>query len=557
MTEDDNLPHIEAAAATDTIHTAMPPPPQHSFPRLDEKSELPRIAVRRLHKIVDGNGIKAENVTLKSFEGALYRLEAQTHIRPLLTQTSRTEPGKKTGPQICNSPQDLHNAIEALEKDLPHNAQSQDILRKAVLERPDQGIGLDKETIRVPSLDKSYVNYNPCNACREKGQVECIKCHGRKQIDCIQCHGQGRENCVQCHGHRTITGPGGKRQPCPHCSGQGKLSCRKCAGRRQMPCEQCNGHGQMRCQKCNGHATFSDITNVEVQIIAHNELIADKDQIPDNALRQAERLGNRLISGGHAKATALPASSEEPQSGTSDLLIHYTIDIPYGEAVFSIENKDENAILFGNKAKIMGLNPFLESKVSSFVQTLSVASKNGSTALTQLGEVWNYKIFKEALNLAARARPDVVYQKLLSKYSLALKKQTIQIISDSAEAILSTATKGPLKTTRMILSALFCAIFAGLYLSPAHTAIKAAIPMAQLSIVVDILILIGALLLATPLSQMISSYFLTKQLSGTVPPQQLKPILNRLKKADIWGLFFIFLIFLMFYAAIDLFKIME
>lgn len=557
VTEDNNPPHIETAASAENLPDAITPPPPLSFQRLDEKSELPRLAVRRLHKIVDGNGIKAESVTLKSFDGALYKFAAQTHIRPLLTQTSRTEPGKKTGPQICNSPQDLHNAIEALEKELPHNVQSKEALRKAVLERDDKGIGLSKETIRVPALDKSYVNYNPCNACHEKGQVECIKCHGRKQMDCVQCHGQGRENCVQCHGHRTITGPGGKRLPCPHCSGQGKLSCRKCAGRRQMPCEQCNGHGQMRCQKCNGHATFSDITNVEVQIIANNELHADKEQIPDNALRQAERLGSRLISRGHAKATPLPADAETAQSGTSDLVINYTIDMPYGDVVFSIEDKDESAILFGHKAKIMGLNPFLENKVSSFVQTLSVASENGSSALTQLGEVWNYKIFKEALNIAARAKPDTVYKKLLSKYSLALRKQTIQIISDSAEAILSTATKGPLKTTRMILAALFCAIFAGWFLTPVHSVLKTAMPIPQLTMVVDIIALIGALLLATPLSQMISSHFLAKQLSGTVPSQQLKPILNRLKKADMWGLFFIFLVFLLFYVPIELFKIME
>lgn len=530
-----------------------------AFPPIGKSSELPQKALSRLRKISDGNGLAPDKITLKDFQGFIYNFDAEIDIRLLLQTANHSEAGNTKGDQKFNTQQELQNHLSSYQDTLLTSPDSYEVVRKIFMERDDRGIGLSKEKVKVPSFQKRYVVPEPCSPCRQRGRIECHKCHGHKIVDCQTCHGQGHIHCHQCRGNRTVPGPDGKPRPCPTCASTGQVNCTYCRGQRHVTCELCNGKGDTKCTQCNGHGVHSHVTVVNVEAIADSRFNA-ADTVPETVIRQAEKLGPRLVGKHHAKAIPAKRDENTQKSETQQIELHYDISLPYGDIVFDINGQEEPARLFGQKAQIIGLNPFLEDHISPLLSKLKGQTVTRKAALSHLSDIWDYKIFKEALNLSAQTRQSVVYKKLLSKYALALKPTTLQDVVKNADNLLNSATSAPRKNGLIVSSLIFTALFALWFLGPlqdiSKQALAGTISSDTLLSGLDFLPLLLSALIISPVTQAISVQLLSSQLSGVVPEQHIATLKKRLGKTNYLAIGIVIALFAAFYVPIEYLKLL-
>lgn len=191
-------------------------------------------ALGTIKRLVTGNGLDPEKVSLVRFEGEVLRFQAET-ILQISTKISKiTKGGRVKGPvQVAGETQ----AKEAIHKEYVKLAGDRDMRRKireVVTGRPDRGFGQDGIVIPLPFWRKEFVIFEECKTCRAKGTVACQRCAGKGYEPCTLCHGSGMATCVQCLGGQQIVGPNGQKSRarpvtaaggCPAASARKRAAC--------------------------------------------------------------------------------------------------------------------------------------------------------------------------------------------------------------------------------------------------------------------------------------------------------------------------------------------
>lgn len=469
----------------------------------DVDPEFKAEGLRKIRAIIDGNGVKGEDVIEDHFEGGTLQYLATTKLQMRFKTLERVEAGKKPGKQL-SSPQAIHEEIAKQEQRITHRADIVKQVQKFIAEeRKDMGYGLDGQMIKLPFLYTDYVFYEPCKNCQAKGQTQCQRCHGQGSEMCTQCHGRGLDICHECNGTQFIQGQNG-RQQCPRCQGRGKISCSLCNERQKIQCRVCKTKGTTQCSVCNGHAWNTHFYRLEIDAMPGFDF--DRSNIKDRVGDIIERLGPDLITQGHAKAKVIFKQQNEKQSEDKRdfITIPYVVQVPFGNLRYKIGEETYGTLLFGYNTALYHMPDLLDKLLKTPIKRLQEAADNRGNIAEKIQKCAQYRTLRGALLAASRYPLKKAAKKIKIDNPQGLKNETIKQITLHADRALKNITRKPRKQG-FYAGLILMAVLFGLYLPAGlHSIATNPIPNQFVKLGVDLGILAIALAAAIYLVKFIS-----------------------------------------------------
>jgi len=428
----------------------------------DIDPEFEKIGLQKIRAIVDGNGMRGEDVKADFFEGVTLQYLATTKLTFHFKTQERVEAGKKPGKQLA-SPQAIREEIAKQEQKITHRGDVVARVQKYIAEeRKDMGYGLDGQMVKLPFLYTDYVYYEPCKNCKAKGQVMCQRCHGQGFEMCPECHGQGLEICNQCNGTQFIQGPNGRIQ-CPKCQGRGKTSCRLCHERRKIQCRICKTKGTTQCTICNGHAWNTHFYRLEIDAMPSFDY--DRENVKQRVGDIIEKLGPDLIKQGHAKATVIYKEQNEKQSGDKRdfIAIPYVVHLPYGEIRYKIGEATHNTLIFGYNTRLYYLPDLLDKLLKTPITRLQEAGEGRGNVAEKIHKCAQYRTLREAIIAASRYPLKKAAKQIKAQNPQGIRNDTIKRITISADRALKNITRKPRQQGFYLGLILMTGLYAGYY----------------------------------------------------------------------------------------------
>ena len=521
--EGSETPHPSTLGMTNTASTAI----------TEVDPEFKKKGLQKIRAIVDGNGIKGEDVTEVNFDGGTLQYLATTKLQFRFKTLERVEAGKRPGKQLP-SPKAIHEEIAKQEQKITHRA---DIVKQVQTyvaeERKDMGYGLDGQIIKLPFLYTDYVFYEACKNCHAKGQVQCQRCHGQGHEMCPQCHGQGLDVCQQCNGSQFIQGPNG-RQQCPRCFGRGKTSCSLCNERRKVQCRVCKTKGTIQCSICNGHAWNTHFYRLEIDAMPSFDL--DRSNIKDRVGDVINDLGPELITKGHAQAKVIYKEQNEKQSEDKRdyITVPYMVQVPFGELRYKIGEETHGTLLFGYNCALYHLPDLLDKLLKTPIKRLQEAAENRGNVAEKVQKCAQYRTLRGALLASSRYPLKKAAKKIKMDNPQGLRNETIKQITLYSDRALKNITRKPRKQGFYIALALMAVIFGIYFPAGVQAMIAAAIPAQIIQLGFDIAVFALALTSAFYLVKFMSRHAMKQALgdiltgSGKLPMPKLGKTAERL-----------------------------
>jgi hypothetical protein len=392
-----------------------------------------KTALDLVRKALKGNGVRPDDVVVKSFDGSILEFTAATHIKFNTQISEKTVPGKAAGGNIFSNRQAAHKGAEDFVSAALKEPACIEQIKNLINQKPHHGFGLDNEIIQLSFLDREFVSHDSCNPCNGKGSASCKKCQGKGYEHCRQCHSQGFEKCNECQGNRQTRGPQGQMQPCHLCQGVGQRYCSFCQGNKQTQCSICQAKGRLQCRVCGGKGAQSTITSTEIS--AHCVYDFDAESLPNNAMAVVKKLGADLAN----QAQATPVTKEN--GAQEGLHLFYDVRVPQGEIEFSIKDQSVQAYLFGTKGAIKDIPDFLDGIIAPGMKKLAQAASGQGSVSENIRAAVRYKTVKQAMMFAARYTSKKAMRALLHYTPLGLSSQAAQRLIVDANTALNNATK--------------------------------------------------------------------------------------------------------------------
>jgi len=487
------------------------------------------IAQKKIRAIVDGNGVKSEDVKFLHFEGVTLHFLATTKLKFRFKTLERTEMGKKGGNvTLLANPQKIREEIKKKEQKITHHADMIKRVQTYIVEnRKDLGYGLEGQLIKLPFLYTDYVCHEQCNNCRAKGDVTCQRCNGQGYENCIQCKGVGLELCPMCRGNQYINGPKG-RQQCTKCHGRGKCSCSLCHERRKIQCRICKTQGSTTCKVCNGHGWNSRIFTLDID--AMPSFWYDKENVAERVGDVIEKLGSNLVD--HAKIQAVLKEEEhkEHDEKIDYIEIPYVVRLPYAEFRYSMDNQIYNSMIFGYNHELKYVPYLLDKLIKTPMTRLQEAAENRGNVADKVQKAAEFKIIKLAILSAARMPLAKAAKKIKHEYPQAIQNDTIKNMVMYADRALKNITKKPRQTGFFAGLALLPLLY-GLYL---YTGLRPALgnilndPIHRL--VADFCVLGAGIGLGVLTIKMVGKRALIDALKGIIPEGKEKSFMPKTGK---------------------------
>ena len=401
-----------------------------------DPKDLAQNALKQIRRLSDGNGSSADSVQIMEAKGEIISMEALTHIDIDIETNEEERVGKLQQGTFLPTEDAMNAAIESAQKSILKGNDSRKMITEQILGRPDKGFSLHGKNIPLEELKQDFSTHAPCNRCQGQGSTSCGQCQGQRQEVCTQCRGRTMIPCRQCHGNGMIQGPDGKQQQCKFCFGQRQVSCPLCQKTGRMTCRQCRGNGNIKCDPCKGGGLFTKIVSVLPVIKTLFEM--NRADLPDGAIGLIERSGSRLVERDHIDIQAEPVTRKD-----GGLAIQYQAQFPYGKITFSINGKPVSADLFGNKAKLLKLKPFLEDLIKPGIESLKKAANNDGVVANQIKKASGHKLIGQAILLTATMPKKQAVMALKKKYPLGISNKALQSLIKTADQAIGNVTRRP------------------------------------------------------------------------------------------------------------------
>lgn len=494
---------------------------------IDKEYEV--IAQQKIRDMVDGNGVKGEDVKFLQFEGATLQFLATTKLQFRFKTLERIEAGRKTGLTVVSGLAQVKEEITKQEQKITHRGDIIKRIQTHIVEgRKDMGYGLNGEMIKLPFLYIEYVFHQACNTCKAKGQVMCQRCNGLGYEKCTQCHGQGLEVCIQCHGDMFIQGNNG-RQQCPKCHGRGKSSCRLCHERMKIQCRVCKTKGSTTCTVCNGHAWNSHIYKLEIDAMPSFEY--DRENVRQRIGDIIDAMGSKLIDHAKIKAIFKTENEKDYEDKRDYIAIPYIVHLPYAEIRYSIGDQVYNTLLFGNKCELKHVPFILDKLLKTPIARLKEAAENRGNVADKIKNCCDYKIIKQAVLASARMPLNKAAKKLKFDNPHGLQNNTIKSLVVYADQAIKNITRRPRKIG-MIGGIISLSILYGLYfMAGLRGLIVGEISNTLAHLIPDILILGAGMGLGIGIIKFVSRRALLEALKGIIPADKQKGFLPKTGKS--------------------------
>lgn len=410
-----------------------------------EEDYAPKI-LRQLRKILVGNGLKKEEVRLKTVEGAIYTLNGSLSLQPAARVREERVAGRRTAGQVVQAGEAVA-AAKAYADGLGKNDGFRQSVRALLQNRPGQGFGISREPIVMEAAAQSFTEHETCRPCQGEGQSPCSVCQARGQKTCDKCRGLRESTCYVCKGQGVANGANGQNTQCYACQGRRVLQCDMCRGTGQSPCPNCNATGRSQCAHCQGNGAATKIIHVNV------------DAVPDFKIEQAhlppalyetllklspERLaakGDLLVE--MKAAQPQPKSYYEQQSSHAGWVEHYHAPCPWALATASVKGRALTCHAIGDKARLVNLPPILDDVLKEMIHRLHRAARGQAAPFTVLERACRRKITRETLPLLLAKGKRKALKTVMHAYPIGLSDGAAKAMISGLSGVIARITRWP------------------------------------------------------------------------------------------------------------------
>ena len=436
----------------------------------------------KMRKALKGNGVRADKVTIKNFDGEMIEFKAATHVHLNNNITEKTLPGKVSEGHVSQDRQTAYKDAQNHISKALQNPGTMEQIKNTLNQKPHQGFGLDNQAIKLAFLDHKFTSHESCQPCHGRGATKCPQCKGKGYEPCTHCNAQGFTRCEQCHGNRQVRGADGQMHTCNLCQGLGKTSCSFCRENRQVQCRVCKTKGETRCKSCGGQGAQSHIISAE--IVGQCAYDFDVGSIPDDAVPIIKELGADLADQAEIKLASDQEDSVDEQQNVVHVL--YNVKVPQGNVEFAIKDEVVKAYLFGKQANIKTMPDFLDRFIAPGSKKLSQAADGQGNINEAMRAAVKYKTVRQAVMLATKYNAKKAAKALLHYTPLGLSTQLAQKLIVDSNAAIKNATKQQSKIA--IGGALAAIVLAAAvyYFTPLRTLLMEQVANEALHIALDI-----------------------------------------------------------------------
>jgi len=506
-----------------TLHEPPPPPPLIDTDVRDR-------ALEKFRKLVKGNGIRPEAVTIADVKAQLWSYEAQAFVRLTTHYTSQSVPGKIDKGEAIGSPAAFEAALRSATIQTQRESAKRKIVVDTVLSRPDKGYGAREQVMKLDALARNFVSHEACSACQQTGQSACGTCGGKGISSCMACGGRQSTICPKCRGNGTVN-MNGRYQTCTTCRGRTRVQCATCQGKGQTQCRTCKGAGRAACTACRASGFISHLAKVEM--IGHLHFNYDRQGLPIELTKLIDVFYPRYIEKKDIdlKIHTYDWQEEEP---AENIPIGYHVDVPYGEITFKLGKKRMTAVtLLGMNGDMITGPPFLDELTRGGQQDLENAARGGGNVGETLRKAARYRLLREAIMAAAGQDPvRKALSKLLKKYPVGISSDKLLLFINQATQAMQVITRKPRLTGLAIGAVLqiFLNILYFLMLRQMLVEAFAGLPLDPRLAVsgCDMALVLTGTLVAVGAAQVTAGRALKTALTGLASPATIKKIMPKI-----------------------------
>ncbi|MGE3624214.1 MAG: hypothetical protein AB7H77_10155, partial [Bdellovibrionales bacterium] len=252
----------------------------------------------RLRKLVEGNGLTADQIEVIETKEKIYLIYGLTQLIPFCEQNPVQYPGPVRGKERTVMPNVAALQTKAMQMK-EEFLNRRDWLPAALDElkkTEGEGWGLDGGKIALPEKSAILATSELCPGCHGRKIFTCSQCQGSGVVVCSQCEGRGQEICYICSGNGI--NPQNYNEPCPTCNGKKYAPCRFCDMTGRRVCPTCQGKKGTTCPQCQGNGQFTLEVGVACGLTINFSIKGD--DWPSGIRRGLDRLGVINLNKGHA-----------------------------------------------------------------------------------------------------------------------------------------------------------------------------------------------------------------------------------------------------------------
>lgn len=454
---------------------------------------IPQKGAERLGKLVDGNGLKAEQVRLARHETLVHQLPGEVNIVLKPDVIKGQLKGNRPHGQVCGTEGEVMGKAAGLAQQFVFDKDVHIELLQLLDKDPGRGWGIDPFRHPLAVTRKEFCVVDQCLKCSGQMRYSCTSCNGSGAMVCGGCNGQGVAACPNCNGSGGVGTADGGRAPCGRCASTGRIGCVTCQGAKQLRCTACGGNGKLTCMECDGSGYWTHIFDMTFH--AEAEFILDREQTPQDVLAVVDRLGIRQLAiEGHAEIFRLP---ENPEQG--HLIVPYLAFLPLCNAEFSIEGKQYPAGVAGLTGRIMGIDPVLDPVMKPGINALFKLSKGPLAVEALIDQACKYRLLRQVISGLSHHSKKQVYFTLAKEYPLVVSEKYLKGAIKYADIALLALGKGPRIKGLLLGTAAAAGLYAGYYMSPVRGVIMSQLVEMEarhLEILPDIAVFAAGYLLA-------------------------------------------------------------
>lgn len=426
---------------------------------MSENISLTDLALKRLRKLAEGNGISPDSIEVIDKNESVYEIHGTITLVPKFEVQTKSYAGgaRGKGRVILRNFAEMQDALNEKKRIF---LESGDWTSKAFedLEKDaSHGWGLSGYRIDLEDKNSIFAASENCPTCSGTGLLTCDQCQGRFNVTCPYCQGQGRENCYNCFGRGED--PVNPQQQCPICHGTRFAPCRYCHTTGQLLCPTCQGKGGTTCHDCQGarqitqEITINTYAEIEFQLGSGKEL-------PSGLLRSIDRVGVENMPKGHAD---IDITETEKNSGNKEKANVYLLaKVPYADVKLRINDKNSVAAVFGKRGKISGIPAFLDDTLQPWRDHL----KQAATGKSQLEKALEARLIRDALKLELEGKGRM--EELRRLYPVGLSGGAATEIMRHIEMSLKRLTIKARSVIAAIMFFINLGVFAGVFFTPLH-----------------------------------------------------------------------------------------
>lgn len=419
--------------------------------------EISATAAAALGKLVDGNGLKADQVRLGRHDTLVHQIPARL-IVTLKTDMVKSElKGKQPhGEVVPNATQAAANADAAIIEFLKSTDVIADILTQ-LEKKPEGGWGEKPFKLGLKSTGvKEYSSVDMCQKCKGQAKITCTTCTATGISPCQPCQGQGFTTCAICFGTGNVQQADGSTAQCTRCLGTRRVQCVHCNGARQMPCHICNGLTYIACKECEMSGYWTHIYHAKYHAECSFDL--ERKLIPPDVMQIIDIIGvPQLSSEEHAEIFALP-----PVIEGNKMYIPMMAFFAIAQSEFTVENRPFPATIAGLNGKIIDIPPLLDTFIKPGINALLKLSKGPMAAEALVSQACKYRLIKETLGGLAHNSKKAVYQKLGDDYPMVLSDKYAKAAVRYADVALLSLGNAP-RTRGFFIGTALGAVVAWIY----------------------------------------------------------------------------------------------